>query len=167
MVDEATDANNARNPKKKRGRPKLATTFYKTFVSILHKRNQVDMIESFRRGCRDEELSRELLALADAKKTTATVLAYVARFPADQQRTAFEMLNKLGSRAAKRYVECHTSPPSPQQMEERLYALVLREFPLGPVNPQRLAMACVGVADRLYRIAETAAKQDEEEKRKK
>jgi hypothetical protein len=72
--------------------------------------------------------------MADVGKTTLTVLAYVARFPEGQQRAMFEKLNRLGSRGAKRYVECLTRPPTAEQIGRRVARWVSREFPALPID---------------------------------
>jgi hypothetical protein len=123
---------NGRNPTKKRGRPKKRIRIRDYMTGMLGSRNQADMIA----GCArlDPRVQEELLPLAgknyDRKaETTATVLAYLARFPPEQQREMFPILNRLGSRGAKRYVECLTHPPTAEQIGERVARWMVREFP--------------------------------------
>jgi hypothetical protein len=92
------------------------------------RQNTGTMVRAISNGI-DDPLKAELLKLATEGKTTVTVLAYVARFPSDQQREMFEVLNELGSRGAKRYVECLTCPPSESDMAMRIIRWVGREFP--------------------------------------
>jgi hypothetical protein len=88
----------------------------------------------------DPTLAAELAKLLERGETTLTVLAYVARFPKAQQREAFEHLQGLGARGAKRFVECVTRPPTVPTMAERIARWARREFP--PVNASEIAEAC-------------------------
>jgi hypothetical protein len=110
-------------------------------------RNQIDMTRAARRL--DSALAAELGELLAGGETTLTVLAYVARFPKDQQREAFEHLQPLGARGAKRFVECVTHPPTVPTMAERIARWVRREFP--PVDPSEVAEACRLAARSLER----------------
>jgi hypothetical protein len=88
----------------------------------------------------DPTLAAELAELLERGETTLTVLAYLARFPRDRQRAAFDGLQALGARGAKRLVECVTRPPTVPVMAERIIRWVRREFP--PVDPREVAAAC-------------------------
>src|SRR5262249_26300000 len=105
--------NSGRIPTKKRGRPKQELSKRREMAKALGSRNAADMASAVLAGL-DPELREELLPLAGGKKTTSTILGYVARFPLEKQRAMFNKLNRLGARAAKRYVECLTRPPAPR-----------------------------------------------------
>jgi hypothetical protein len=94
-------------------------------------------------------LATEVSELLASGETTLTVLACVARFPKAQQREAFDHLQALGSRGAKRFVECVTRPPTVPNIAERIVRWVRREFP--PVDPSEVAEACRLAANRLER----------------
>jgi hypothetical protein len=135
-----------RNPTQKRGRPPSATR--RRALAVPHgqvPRNRIDMAHAARRL--DPTLAAELGELLERGETTLTVLAYVARFPREQQREAFEHLQGLGSRGAKRFVECVTRPPTVPAMSARILQWVRREFP--PVDSCEIAEACRLAASRL------------------
>jgi hypothetical protein len=135
-----------RNPTKKRGRPLSATS--RRALAVPHgqtPRNRIDMARAARRL--DPTRAAELTELLERGETTLTVLAYVARFPKDQQWEAFEHLQGLGARGAKRFVECVTRPPTVPAMAERIVRWARREFP--PVDPSEVAEACRLAASRL------------------
>lgn len=124
----AVAANNRRNPTKKRGRPPKEYNRHAFAKIIGTGRNMADMVHAVVRGL-EPSLQDELLPLADVGKTTMTVLAYVARYPYAEQRAMFEELNALGSRGAKRYVECLTRPPTTVAIAQRILRWITREFP--------------------------------------
>jgi hypothetical protein len=116
-----------RNPTVKRGRPRKENSVRRILVGFCRSRNQVDMLSAL--DGLAPGLAEELLPLADQRKTTVGVLAYVARFPWAQQRRMFEVLNALGTRGAKRYVECLYHPPGFLDVARRLGQWLRREFP--------------------------------------
>ena len=77
-------SNIVRNPTKKRGRPKKETSAHKAMAGLCGARNGADMLSAVLHGM-PKDLQAELLPLADRKEVSVTVLAYVARFPPDQQ----------------------------------------------------------------------------------
>jgi hypothetical protein len=139
-----------RNPMKKRGRPKEPIT-KRDFTRGLGSRNKQDMLWDIEGRIIDEDFRRELLAMCDNKQTTLTVVACVARFKPEDQRRAFEVLNKLGARGAKRFVESLRDPPSRDVIAGRLVRWLKREFPLA--TDEDLALACYGV---WFRFEESA-----------
>ena len=123
-----SEANNGRNPTKKRGRPKKAIRVREYMTGVCGSRNKADMISAIDHGL-SEELQAELMPLANAGKLSTTILAYVGRFPPERQREMFTLFNRLGARGAKRYVECLTRPPTDAQAAERMVGWATREFP--------------------------------------
>ncbi|HUY32864.1 MAG TPA: hypothetical protein VMV69_08790 [Pirellulales bacterium] len=138
MSDET---NSVRNPNKKRGRPRGTNGARKFWQDSSRRagRNYADMLSAIVHGIADKDLKSELLRLADTGDTTLTTLAYVARFPHDRQRDAFNMLNGMGARAAKRWVECVENPPGVQKIANVVAMFLAREFP--PVEHATLAEA--------------------------
>ena len=113
----------------KRGRPRDEER--RDAIAICGNRNSADMWLSVSRGL-NPKLEKKLMAMVAEGKTTMTVLAYLAKFPHDQQEERFKVLNLLGARGAKRYVECLTKPPSVTDMARRIHLWVFREFPCVP-----------------------------------
>jgi hypothetical protein len=140
-----SEANNGRNPTKKRGRPKKEFSVRKYMTRQMGSRNQGDMIASTCRGLA-EDLREELLPQADqGGKINLTMLAYLARFPHEEQREMLELFKALGARGAKRYVECLTRPPSPEEMAKRILRWVTREFPSVPPEDLTRALELVTI----------------------
>jgi hypothetical protein len=137
-VMEKLERNSVRNPSKKPGRPKLKFTANKHIEATCGSRNVADMAMAVVRRL-DKDLYETVRPLLAARATTLTVLAYVARYPHDQQAEVFLMLNRLGSRGAKRFVECSTRPPSATTIAEKIVTFVNREFP--GVHPDLIAEA--------------------------
>lgn len=133
-----------RIPNKKRGRPS-GPTAYKIMLDR-YGRNQADMLSAVSDRLAPD-LRDELFELVDRNKTSLTTLAYVARFPHTHQRQAFDKLNGMGARAAKRYVECVAKPPEVQEIARRIVRFVAREFP--PVDTADIVAALRDAADRL------------------
>jgi hypothetical protein len=128
--EQAAQANNGRNPTKKRGRPKKTVNRHGLGKMVGGTRHTADMINAVNHRLAPE--LQHLVELADEGKTTLGVLAYVARFPPDQQGRMFDVLNPLGTRGAKRYVECLTKPPTDRDVAHRLLGWLAREFPAVP-----------------------------------
>lgn len=95
----------------------------------------------------EPSLRDELLHAAGHGKTTMTVLAAVARYPHARQREAYEKLNAMGARAAKRWVENTLCPPSSGAVALSILAFLKREFPA--VDLETLQAATLDVADSL------------------
>ena len=109
-------------------------------------RNNADMHTAVGRFM-EPSLRDELLQAVTRGETTMTVLAYVARFPHDEQRLAFERLNPLGARGAKRWMENMLRPPSSDKVVSSVLAFLAREFPA--VEVETLEAALVDAARRL------------------
>jgi hypothetical protein len=126
--------------KRKRGRPKADPPSFRQhqLSNGGQPRNQVDIFQAILERM-DDDLRRELLTLVDQKKSSLTVVQYVARFPREQQREAFDHLNRLGARGAKRYVECLRRRPSVAEMAMRIRRWARREFP--HLSDHELALA--------------------------
>jgi hypothetical protein len=154
-------SNIVRNPTKKRGRPKKETSAHKAMAGLCGARNGADMLSAVLHGM-PKDLQAELLPLADRKEVSVTVLAYVARFPPDQQREMFEVLRPLGARGAKRYVECLTRPPSAMQMGHRIARWAVREFPSLTFDDIAAGLRKALVYLEAYRVA--SASQEAEDK---
>jgi len=118
--------NNTRIPNKKRGRPRTLTG-YKRLKAICGARNGADMIGSCMRL--HPEHSAAWLQCADKREISMTALAYLARFSHERQVELFDTFRTLGARGAKRYVECLTRPPTPEQIAERILNWIGHEFP--------------------------------------
>lgn len=150
--------NNGRNPTKKRGCPPKELSTRKHMTDMLGTRNKADMTMAVVHGLA-EDLKDELSAMADRKETSLTVLAYVARFPHEQQREMFETLNRLGARGAKRYVECLTRPPTIEQMGERIARWLAKEFP--SLSFEKMVAGCQKAADLLKAASIIKAAQED------
>lgn len=142
-----------RNPTKRRGRPPvMSETRDQQARAFRWPRNQLDAHRAVMLNV-DRDFARELLQLVDEKKTTMTVVQQVARFPREDQRAAFALLNRLGARAAKRWVECQINPPTREQMAGRLVAWARREFPTATVDDLTAAFRHVARAGELLKLA--------------
>jgi len=105
----------------------------------------------------DPALFEEALQLLKERKTTATVLAMVARFQPSDQRAMFEQLNAMGARAAKRYVEHLREPPTLEGAVASLVAFLQREYPTQSVSEH--AAICEATAVLLRDCARRTAKR--------
>ena len=154
-------SNICRTPTKKRGRPKKEATIRERMMVCCPTRNNADMVIAVADHL-DKDLWAEVAPLADRKEVSMTVLAYVARFPQNQQREMFKVLRKLGARGAKRYVECLTRPPSAMQMGHRIARWAVREFPSLTFDDIAAGLRKALVCLEAYRVA--SASQEAEDK---
>lgn len=123
-MSTAEQAELIRTPKKRRGRP---SSIERTRLLAVVGRNMADM--TMAATYLDPGLKAELSPQVKEGQLSMTLLAYIGRFPREQQREMLERLRPLGARAAKRYVECQTRPPDEAVIATRLLSWLGREFP--------------------------------------
>jgi hypothetical protein len=121
--------NNGRTPtKKRRGRPPVWMNRLAMAKQVGFTRHQADMTSAALAGLAPG-LHDRWLPLLDKKETTFTIIGCVARFPHERQEQMFEHFQGIGTRAAKRFVECMRKPPARGVVAKRTLAWLLREFP--------------------------------------
>ena len=105
------------------------------------------------------EIREDLAAQAVAGTTTRAVVKAVASFAPSQQREAFTLMNSIGARAAKRWIQCQRNPPTCERMADRIVQGAAREFPAVPLGDlaQALLLASDGVEELIESDEQIAA----------
>jgi len=91
------------------------------------RKHQADLYRSFSRL--HPKFKDKWIRMIDRKETTQTIVYCVSKFRVEDQPKAFVFFTNIGSRAAKRWIECRNNPPTIDAIARRITKYLAREFP--------------------------------------